>query len=193
MGEEKRRKKGKGVKKSGGSRRKVAEEEDPEELARVSSRSCLEHHGNSADTRLLSGPQLKAERLERQRDDPYYVGSTAPAPSATSDDVDSIPIVQLDLNFVHPSSAQRPPTPPPREPTPPPVHVDVDGEMPDGFELAPPVVESKVESEREEEPSEVVVESKAQEGAVTKVVKKKRKEPSAGKKKKTSSKAVVEA
>lgn len=36
FGEEKRKKKGKGVKKSGGSKRRVVEEEDPETIARVS-------------------------------------------------------------------------------------------------------------------------------------------------------------
>lgn len=135
----------------------------------------------SADLALSS--QLKAERLERQRDDPYYVGSSS-APPFTTEDVDSIPIVQLDLNFDAPS-AQRLPSPPPREPTPPPVHIDVDGEMPDGFELAPPVVESKESSGGEEASKEAAVENKAAEGAVTKVVKKKRKEPGVTKKKKS--------
>jgi AP-3 complex subunit delta-1 len=83
--------------------------------------------------------QRKAERRERQRDDPYYVDDN-------EDDVDAIPVVQLDLTGLtpppsaRPSSTRRtssssrvskPPKPkPPRPPTPPPVFVDVDGELP---------------------------------------------------------------
>ena len=121
--------------------------------------------------------QLKAERLERQRDDPYYVGSSITAPP-TRDAVDSIPIVQLDLNFAAPARVL---SPPPREPTPPPVHVDVDGEMPDGFDMAPSIVEAPAEVLQEKES---VLESQAAEGTAVKVVKKKRKEQGAKKKKK---------
>lgn len=124
--------------------------------------------------------QAKAERIERQRDDPYYVGPVARADSDV--DVDSIPVVQLSLDFVPPRAGR---APPPRAPTPPPVHIDIDGEMPDGadFDIPPPVVEPIVEIPVEVEPVEVV-ESQATESAVLKVTKKKKRDPSKPKKKK---------
>ncbi|GAA5969975.1 hypothetical protein JCM21900_001304 [Sporobolomyces salmonicolor] len=172
----KKKKKGKGLSKKG-KRRDV--DEDPEDLAR-----------------------LRAERLERQRDDPYYVGSSsAPRPPhlPEDDDVDSIPIVKLDLDLASPSLApRREPTPPrAREPTPPPMAVDVEGEMPAGFQTPPPAAEPLVEKKQKEEeekeddgddspnPAPTKMDHKAEEGAVLKVVKKKRKDGgSAGKAKK---------
>ncbi|KAI5481703.1 AP-3 complex subunit delta-1 [Pseudohyphozyma bogoriensis] len=154
-----RKKKGKG-KAVGGKKSKRREvDEDPEEMAR-----------------------LKAERLERQRDDPYYVGSKSATPA--EEDVDSIPIVKLDLNF---GTAPAPP-PPPRVPTPPPMVIDVDGELPEGMELgagagggggAPPVVETP-----EGETATTAKDVQATEGVVTKVVKKKKKDANGKPKKK---------
>ena len=65
------------------------------------------------------------------------------------------------------------------------MHIDIDGEMPDGvdFDLPPPVVEPVVELPVELEPVEVI-ESQATESAVLKVVKKKKRDPSKPKKKK---------
>lgn len=39
--------------------------------------------------------QLKAERLERMREDPYYITDERPTRTAV-DDLDSIPVVRLD-------------------------------------------------------------------------------------------------
>ncbi|GAA5914851.1 hypothetical protein JCM6882_007820 [Rhodosporidiobolus microsporus] len=149
-----KKKKGKG--RSVGKKGKRREVEDPEELARQ-----------------------RADRLDRQRDDPYYIGASSATPphlsyhdhSDSEDDVDSIPIVKLDLNLPPP----RVPTPPPREPTPPPMLVDVDGEMPTGFP-APISPDPPAASPATEEKVETPVESKAQEGGVVKVVKKKKKD-----------------
>ncbi|GAA5828331.1 hypothetical protein JCM11251_006201 [Rhodosporidiobolus azoricus] len=153
-----KKKKGKG--KSTAKKGKGKASEDPEELA-----------------------MQRANRLERQRDDPYYVGSSSAAPPRlayhddddSSEDVDSIPIVKLDLNFPPP----RVPTPPPREPTPPPMLVDVEGEMPTGFSTPPPraptpppAIDSPA---REEETEKPAGETKAKEGGVVKVVAKKKK------------------
>ncbi|GAA6001960.1 hypothetical protein JCM10207_003012 [Rhodosporidiobolus poonsookiae] len=157
VAEGKRKKKGKGVAKKGKKRG-----EDPEELAR-----------------------LRAERLDRQRDDPYHLGKSSASPhlsrndpSSDSDgDVDSIPIVQLDLNL--PAR-----TPPPREPTPPPMLVDVEGEMPTGFATPPvapspaPGVGGKPQTPVLEEKAEGA--DKAAEGAAVKVVKKKKKKDGEG-------------
>ena len=44
-------------------------------------------------------PQRKAERLERLREDPYYLMDDRPPPTQSApsaDDVDSIPVVRLD-------------------------------------------------------------------------------------------------
>ena len=43
-------------------------------------------------------PQRKAERLERLRDDPYYLMDDRPPPTrlTSSEDVDTIPVVRLD-------------------------------------------------------------------------------------------------
>ncbi|GAA5878418.1 hypothetical protein JCM8547_003594 [Rhodosporidiobolus lusitaniae] len=169
------KKKKKGTKGEGkkGKRREL---EDPEELARQ-----------------------RAERLERQRDDPYYIGKSS-AGAVTSGggsddeyDVDSIPIVKLDLDLPPP----RQPTPLPREPTPPPMLVDIEGEMPTGFETPLPVVEPTPAVEEKQE-EEIKVDSRAAEGAAVKVVKKKKtKEGKEGKPKKkkasgTSTPAPVE-
>ena len=40
--------------------------------------------------------QLKAERLERLKDDPFYLIDDRPKPAQRVDDVDSIPVVRLD-------------------------------------------------------------------------------------------------
>lgn len=136
---------------------------------------------------------MKTERLERQREDPYYVGSsTAPLASGGYDDVDvdSIPIVQLSFDL-NPGATASPP--PRREPTPPPVHIDIDGEMPEGFDYpaasAPSVATTPANPPSEEIP---IAESKATEGTITKVVKKKRKDGSASKPKKKKDKPVAE-
>lgn len=44
---------------------------------------------------LISFPKLKAERMERLKDDPFYLVDDRP-PRAIPPDVDSIPIVRLD-------------------------------------------------------------------------------------------------
>lgn len=116
--------------------------------------------------------QLKAERLERQRDDPYYIGNSSAPPTPAADDdheVDSIPIVQLSLDFATP--VRRPPSPPPRVPTPPPVHIDVDGELPEGAELGRAPVLNLVNVEETEKP-QLEEERRASEVGVKKVVKK---------------------
>ncbi|GAA6063860.1 hypothetical protein JCM10212_003551 [Sporobolomyces blumeae] len=159
-----KKKKGKGTTKK--SKRGSAAE-DPEELA-----------------------QQRVDRIERQRDDPYYIGRSATPQTGDDedeDDVDSIPIVKLDLDL----RSRREPTPPPREPTPPPMLVDVDGELPDHIAPPPriePVVASTLADETEKETK---VESKAEEGAVLKVVKKKRKDGSSTKTKKKKSSPVA--
>ena len=40
--------------------------------------------------------QRKAERLERLREDPYYLMDDRPAPRLGAADVESIPVVRLD-------------------------------------------------------------------------------------------------
>jgi AP-3 complex subunit delta-1 len=40
--------------------------------------------------------QRKAERLERMRDDPYYIFDDSSSKPPPLDDVDSIPVVRLD-------------------------------------------------------------------------------------------------
>jgi len=93
------------------------------------------------------------------------------------DDIDSIPIVALSLDFAAPSQHRAPP--PPREPTPPPVFVDVDGELPDGPLRAPAVVEQPAVAQAVEERSEEIVRDvEAVEGLAVRVVKKKK--PKAG-------------
>lgn len=109
---------------------------------------------------------MKADRLERQRDDPYYVGSSVAPPDEGADGGDIIPIAQLSLDHQLPTRRSRAPTPPP-------VHIDVDGEMPDGVE---PEVEERVIVVVQEE--KMKVETVATEGNVLKVVKKKKKDPS---------------
>ncbi|GAA5826066.1 hypothetical protein JCM3770_005228 [Rhodotorula araucariae] len=126
--------------------------------------------------------RARAERLERQRDDPYYVGTSTVTyqQAASDDDVDSIPIVQLDLDLRSPSA--RSTTPPPREPTPPPMLVDVEGELPPAF-ATPPVVPSPSpqppEGDKEAPPER---DAHAAEGSVVKVVRKKKKDVGGGKK-----------
>lgn len=103
------------------------------------------------------------------------------APSEDEDEVDSIPIVKLDLDLRSPSPRQ--PTPPPREPTPPPMFVDVEGELPPSAAPAtshpatptPPTME-----EAATEPAPEKAEAVAAEGAAVKVVKKKKKKPADG-------------
>ncbi|KAL8286990.1 hypothetical protein RQP46_003996 [Phenoliferia psychrophenolica] len=165
-GKKKKGVKGKGVRKG----RRRDEEDDPEEMAR-----------------------LKADRLERQRDDPYYVGGSSPLPPSTSSDIDSIPIVHLSLSDLVPSKPKKAPRP--RPPTPPPVHIDIDGELPEGAALlAAPLVQVPVEpAVPAEEESTVAVETKAEEGTVLKVVKKKRKDPSGKPKKKKAVEPALEA
>ncbi|KAM0754395.1 Adaptor protein complex AP-3 delta subunit [Meredithblackwellia eburnea MCA 4105] len=169
-GVKKKKKKGTKVKAGTKKARRRDVEEDPAEKAR-----------------------LKAERLERQRDDPYYVGSSTPA--VDEDDIDSIPIVQLSLDLNPPSSKKKKAAKP-RPPTPPPVHIDIDGELPEGALLdspaplvdvtpSPPVESEKIEAEQAE--SQAVVE-----GAVRKVVKKKKKEPGTSTPKKKKKPASIE-
>lgn len=123
----------------GGTRRKGKrreEEEDPEVIARVSPLLLAEHSGC-----LTSSRQAREERLERQREDPYYI-SERPKTSrrkgrevdeAEPDDVDSIPIVKLDLT----SSNAAPSTRARAAPPPPPPIIDIEGEMPAGHLLRP--------------------------------------------------------
>ncbi|SCZ98801.1 BZ3500_MvSof-1268-A1-R1_Chr3-1g05630 [Microbotryum saponariae] len=155
----------KGTKEGKTRRRKasqaVEENDDPEEMAR-----------------------LRSERLERQRDDPYYVGSTPAGGAGDSDDVDAIPIVRLDLGTL--TSQPRTP-PPPREPTPPPVHIDVHGEMPaiaparlqtPSLGKAPGKTDDEPSTAAEAPPPETQEAEEAQASAVvTKVVKKKKTTP----------------
>ncbi|BGP38775.1 AP-3 complex subunit delta [Rhodotorula kratochvilovae] len=156
------RKKKKGTKGASGKKgkRRDAEEEDPEEMARA-----------------------RADRLERQRDDPYYVGTSSMAYQhpASDDDVDSIPIVQLDLDLRSPR--RRSPTAPPREPTPPPMLVDIEGELPPAFATSP-IVPSPSPQPLEADKEETLPErdARAAEGSVVKVVKKKKKDVAGGKK-----------
>ncbi|GAA5934933.1 hypothetical protein JCM3775_001686 [Rhodotorula graminis] len=122
-----------------------------------------------------AGAKARARRLEDQRDDPYYVGASSTRQAASDDDVDSIPIVQLDLDL-------RSPSPPPREPTPPPMLVDVEGEL-------PPVQAPTPAARRTPEPVAVAVppaeakeaatpepDAQAAQSSVVKVVKKKKKD-----------------
>lgn len=45
----------------------------------------------------LTLPKQKAERLEKMRDDPYYImDNRATKPQPNGHDIDSIPVVQLD-------------------------------------------------------------------------------------------------
>ncbi|SCV74260.1 BQ2448_6692 [Microbotryum intermedium] len=148
----------KGTKESKTRRKKpsraVEDEDDPEEMAR-----------------------LRSERLERQRDDPYYVGSTPAGGAGDSDGVDAIPIVRLDLGTL--TSRPRAPSPP-REPTPPPVHIDVEGEMPD---MAAPRLQSSSandlgRTDAAPPPDTREAEEAQASAVVTKVVKKKKATPS---------------
>ncbi|GAA5831936.1 hypothetical protein JCM3766R1_000162 [Sporobolomyces carnicolor] len=141
--------------KKGSSRRR----EDPEELERQ-----------------------RIERLERQREDPYYIGGSSTPQrydeDASEDDVDSIPIVKLDIDL----APRRQQTPPPREPTPPPMLVDIDGEMPTIVATPSPRIEpvgEKAAPASEEKVEESVAETKAPEGTILKVVKKKKKKDGA--------------
>ncbi|BGO90401.1 hypothetical protein NBRC10512_004114 [Rhodotorula toruloides] len=162
----KKKKKGKGVSGKKSKRRDV--EDAPEELSR-----------------------LRAERYERERDDPYHMGRSSSYRSGSDDDVDTIPIVNLDINLRSPPA--RTPTPPPREPTPPPMEVDIEGELPPGLAapLAPRATSTRsvspVEPPQEEkvEPAAEVRESRAEEGAAVKVVKKKKGKAGEGKSTKT--------
>ncbi|GAA5898881.1 Apl5p [Sporobolomyces salmoneus] len=158
-----KKKKGKGTSKKGSSKRRGVEE-NSEEVERQ-----------------------RSERLERQREDPYYIAGSSTSrryddeyeEEEEEDDVDSIPIVKLDLNL---STPRQPPTPPPREPTPPPMLVDVDGEMPTFLNTTPSPriepVEEKVDNAVEEKVEEKAAETQAAEGTVLKVVKKKKKKES---------------
>ncbi|GAA6000116.1 Apl5p [Rhodotorula paludigena] len=161
-------KKKKKVKGSGTGKKSKRREDDPEELARQ-----------------------RADRLDRQRDDPYYMDDGGRGyHDGEGDDVDSIPIVQLDLDLRSPPA--RTLTPPPREPTPPPMLVDVEGELPPG--LTPgAVVPPSAAASRVESPSIAAegsgaatpeLDTHAAEGSVVKVVKKKKKDGTAGTKKK---------
>lgn len=137
--------------------------------------------------RLTAHLQLRAERYERERDDPYHMGRSSSYRSGSDDDVDSIPIVNLDIDLRSPPA--RTPTPPPREPTPPPMEVDIEGELPPGLAapLAPRPTSTRsvspVEPPQEEkvEPFAEVKESRAEEGAAVKVVKKKKGKAGEGK------------
>jgi len=77
----------------------------------------------------------KAERLERMRDDPYYLVEDRPKPA--QDDIDSIPVVRLD-DLPHEESR----LPSLRDPTyrlsSQSFVIDKDGEMPEGVVLSPP-------------------------------------------------------
>lgn len=120
-----------------------------------------------------------------------YAGSSTPQrydeDEEEEDDVDSIPIVKLDIDL----PPRRQPTPPPRVPTPPPMLVDVDGEMPTMVATPPPRIEPVDEKvELLDQAEEPLPESKATEGTVLKVVKKKKRKegtPSTKPKKKKSS------
>jgi AP-3 complex subunit delta len=97
--------------------------------------------------------QRRAERLEQQRDDPYYVSSKAQAKTRAVDEIEAIPVIKLDLADLR--------SPPPqggestrsrqserRPPTPPPAFVEVEGEMPTGVPLkqkavSPPLVKTE--------------------------------------------------
>lgn len=167
-----KKKKGKGSTKKGSSKRRGFEE-DPEELERVSSLlPSLFSSWLTSDFFLL---QQRLDRMERQREDPYYIGgsSTPSYQEEEEEDVDSIPIVKLDLNL----PTRRKPTPPPREPTPPPMLVDVDGEMPTFVASSAPRIdplEEKIEAVDPVVEDTPAIETKAEEGAVLKVVKKKK-------------------
>lgn len=85
----------------------------------------------------------RQERLKRRKDDPYYIMDEKASKTQTpedEDDIDSIPIVKLDLNdFPNASilNANRKKTKKktkakaPRAPTPPPVVITTEGEMPE--------------------------------------------------------------
>lgn len=152
---------------------------------------------------------MKAERLERQRDDPYYVGSSAPLASYLHQqdlDVDSIPIVQLSIDDFNglPSHSSTIPPPSRRIRTPPPpVFVDLEGEMPDSIpssNRSTPIPQLQPEEEKDKgevnEEKEKSAERRAEEGLAIKVVKKKSKKDSSantisGEKKKRKEKKVV--
>ncbi|BGP23565.1 AP-3 complex subunit delta-1 [Rhodotorula toruloides] len=153
----KKKRKSKGVSGKKGKRRDA--EEDSEEL-----------------------PRLRAERYERERDDPYHMGRSSSYGPASDEDVDSIPIVNLDIDLRSPPT--RTSTPPPREPTPPPMEVDVEGELPPGLAaLLAPRPMSPVEPQPEEKADMTaeLKESRAAEGAAVKVVKKKKGKAGEGK------------
>jgi hypothetical protein len=156
--------------------------------------------------------QRRAERLEQQRDDPYYVSSKASAHTAVVDDeIDAIPVIKLDLaDLQSPSQRSRQQqTTERRAPTPPPAFVEVDGEIPTGVPLkstttTPPLARGGAEGNNGEiaantddvalpvpSPSGAAdeLETSATEAVgIKKVVKKKRKEkdPSRVKKKKAA-------
>ncbi|GAA6005298.1 hypothetical protein JCM11491_002650 [Sporobolomyces phaffii] len=169
-----KKKKGKGTTKKGSSKKKNGRE-DPEDVERQ-----------------------RLNRLQRQREDPYHIGDSSRRYAEEDDDeedVDSIPIVKLDLNL----PSRRRPTPPPREPTPPPMLVDVDGEMPTIIAATPTpprtdTVDEKIVETDSPAAAEPVAETKAAEGTVLKVVKKKKKketDSSAKPKKKKSSPTTI--
>lgn len=94
-------------------------------------------------------------------------------------EIDSIPIVQLELDGLTDARA-RVGSPPIREPTPPPVHVEIDGEMPDGSDLATPSAQSELPAAGHAPNSKVEAaaeptETRAEERSVKKVVSKKKK------------------
>ncbi|GAA5949476.1 hypothetical protein JCM3765_002674 [Sporobolomyces pararoseus] len=156
-------------------RRKVQEEEAPTSKKKKGKGTTKKGSSRKRDE--------ERRRLEQQREDPYYIGDSGRYDEAAEeeeeeDDVDSIPIVKLDLNL----PPRRQPTPPPREPTPPPMLVDVDGEMPTLTATPSPRIDPVSSSTSPEEKVEAVVEkveedlaeTQATEGTVLKVVKKKK-------------------
>ncbi|KAM0788195.1 hypothetical protein ACM66B_001354 [Microbotryomycetes sp. NB124-2] len=143
----------------------------------------------SVETKPKKGKKSSKKKVYRRRaEEDAHEGNGRD--EEQEDDVDSIPIVKLDLDLASPvRESGPPPSAPPREPTPPPMHVEVDGELPDGAALVdvsesvPSKLETTVFDEKERQSP--VKDVKAEEGVVKKVVKKKRKDGTTATKKKS--------
>ncbi|KZV61604.1 Adaptor protein complex AP-3 delta subunit [Peniophora sp. CONT] len=101
---------------------------------------------------LAARERARAERLERQRDDPYYIPTGTPVRSPPPDDIDSIPVVRLD-DLPPMQAAPIAPAPAPRMPsilraraedTPFNSYtIDRSGEMPAGISIPPSLPSSQ--------------------------------------------------
>jgi AP-3 complex subunit delta-1 len=141
-----RSRKGKGRSKDTGDGKNGATKAKGEKRRKKVMESAFEEYVvEETPEEIVAREQARAERLERMRDDPYYIKDDGRS-SKRPDDIDSIPVIRLDDEINMPTPSRKTPSQlsiplssPRRSSSPISFVVDKGGEMPEGA-TTPPLV-----------------------------------------------------